>query len=239
MNHKCKQAIVLAAGYGSRLNSEIPKSLHVFNNKTILDYNIEQLIRYGFEDIIVVGGYKINLLRNILQKYSGITLLENKDYLTTGTTNTISKALPYIKDCFMLIEADFLCEDRGLYELSTTSSNSFITTPYSNYGDEAVAVFSNGRFIDVSKDPKYRESLQQVPEYCSPSHLTKNMASLMVEYDKKNGGNLNYYSTMAPVIEESNISISMIYIPKFRWSDIDFKEDIPKMQKYIDSINNL
>jgi len=237
MSHICKNAVILAAGYGSRLKSDIPKSVHSFNGKTLLEHNIDQLIRNNIENIFVVGGFKIDAISKVLDKYDKVKLIENKDYLTTGSTNTISKALPYIDDCFILIEADFLCEDRAIKELCCSTSNSFITTQYTGYGDEAVAVFSNGKFIDVSKDPKFRSGNQQNPEYCGPSHLSKDMARLMVEYDKKMGGNLNYYSTMAPVIEDNNISISMIYIPRLKWADLDYKEDIIKIKQYLD--NNL
>lgn len=231
--HKCKQAIILAAGQGFRLNVETPKSLHIFNNKTLLENNLDQLVKFGFEEIFVVCGYKKELFTPILKKYKNVLMIENIEYLKTGTTHTISKAMPYIKECFVLIEADFLCEDRGIQELFNNSGNSFITTSYSGYGDEAVAVFKNGKFVDVSKNPKYREGNQQVPEYCGPSHLTKNMAELMIEYDLKNGCSLNYYSTMAPVIQDNNISISMIYIPHFKWADLDFKEDFEKIKRML------
>ena len=55
------QAIIMAAGKGSRLGSlteDLPKSLLKINGKRILDINIAMLHRYGIWDITVVTGFK-------------------------------------------------------------------------------------------------------------------------------------------------------------------------------------
>ncbi|MCX8122633.1 MAG: NTP transferase domain-containing protein [Spirochaetes bacterium] len=59
MDSKCK-AIVLAAGKGVRMQSEMPKVLHLLGGKPLVLHVIDNLTKAGLkeEDIIVVVGYK-------------------------------------------------------------------------------------------------------------------------------------------------------------------------------------
>ena len=51
-------AIVLAAGKGVRMKSDIPKVLHPLSGKPLILYVIENLRQSGIDNIIVVVGYK-------------------------------------------------------------------------------------------------------------------------------------------------------------------------------------
>ena len=59
-------AIVLAAGRGTRMNSDTPKVLHEVLGKPIILYVLEALKKAGVKDIVVVAGYKSDLTRTIL-----------------------------------------------------------------------------------------------------------------------------------------------------------------------------
>ena len=57
--------IILAAGKGTRMNSDIPKVLHKINKKSMLNIVIETSKKLNPEKIIVVVGYKIDSIRYI------------------------------------------------------------------------------------------------------------------------------------------------------------------------------
>ncbi len=59
-------AIVLAAGRGTRMKSDTPKVLHEVLGKPIILYVLEALKKAGVKDIIVVAGYKSDLLKNVI-----------------------------------------------------------------------------------------------------------------------------------------------------------------------------
>lgn len=62
-------AIILAAGFGSRLmplTKDQPKCMVEYKNKKIIDYEIEALKSAGINEIAVVGGYLNDVLKNIL-----------------------------------------------------------------------------------------------------------------------------------------------------------------------------
>lgn len=61
-----KYAIILAAGKGSRMNSDIPKCAIDFFGKTIIERIVDACLENEFQEIIVVIGYKGEIIKNIL-----------------------------------------------------------------------------------------------------------------------------------------------------------------------------
>ena len=61
--------IILAAGKGTRMESKLPKVLHKLNNKTLIQRVLETSLELNPEKIIVIIGYKKNLIKNDLKKY--------------------------------------------------------------------------------------------------------------------------------------------------------------------------
>ena len=79
-------AIVLAAGKGSRMNSDIPKPLHIINDKTMIYTLVEKLYNSNlFEQILIVVGVNSNSIRNNLDDFkSKIVYIIQKEQLGTG-----------------------------------------------------------------------------------------------------------------------------------------------------------
>ena len=94
-----RQAIILAAGKGSRLSkytSNVPKALlPIKYGKTILERMLEQLIKNNIDNIIIVLGYQeanSNLYIKELSKTCNelnIITVNNLDYATTGTLKSL------------------------------------------------------------------------------------------------------------------------------------------------------
>ena len=64
------KAIILAAGVGKRLRpitNSIPKSMIKIRNKPILEYIVNDLVNFGFNEICVVIGHHGNQIK----KYFG------------------------------------------------------------------------------------------------------------------------------------------------------------------------
>ena len=66
------KAIILAAGVGSRMKKYtklIPKGMIIINNKTIIERQIEILESVGINKIVIVTGYKSELINYKRAKY--------------------------------------------------------------------------------------------------------------------------------------------------------------------------
>ena len=58
MNKSNTTIIILAAGKGTRMQSDLPKVLHTINGKTMLNTVLETAYKLNPEKVIVVVGYK-------------------------------------------------------------------------------------------------------------------------------------------------------------------------------------
>jgi len=74
--------IVLAAGQGSRMNSDLPKVLHSLGGKPLLQHVIDNLIKADCKRIIVVVGYKGEMVME--QIGSEVEYVWQKEQLGTG-----------------------------------------------------------------------------------------------------------------------------------------------------------
>ena len=86
---KISRAIILAAGYGSRLepvSKNVPKPLIRVNGIVMIESIIESLLDAGIKDIIIVVGYLKEQFIYLNKKYN-VKLIENKFY---NKSNNIS-----------------------------------------------------------------------------------------------------------------------------------------------------
>ncbi len=61
------KVVILAGGFGSRISEytkSIPKPMIEVNGKPIIIHIMEHYSSYGFDDFIIAGGYKVNLIKN-------------------------------------------------------------------------------------------------------------------------------------------------------------------------------
>lgn len=90
---KSLAAVVLAAGKGTRMKSEIPKVLFPVAGKPMLQYVIDALTDTGVKDIYIVVGHGSDQVR---QTISGpITWVEQKVQLGTG--HALAQAAPHLQ----------------------------------------------------------------------------------------------------------------------------------------------
>lgn len=60
------KAVILAAGKGTRMKSDLPKVVHTIEGKCLVDYAIEAMIGAGADDICLVVGYKYEVVRETI-----------------------------------------------------------------------------------------------------------------------------------------------------------------------------
>jgi UDP-N-acetylglucosamine diphosphorylase/glucosamine-1-phosphate N-acetyltransferase len=110
-------ALILAAGKGTRMKSDLAKVLHVLNGKPLLHYSLAAAKEAGAEKIVVIIGHQADKVREEFAN-SGCIFVEQKPQLGTG------HAVLQVKD----ILADYkgltviLCGDVPLLKPATIKS---------------------------------------------------------------------------------------------------------------------
>lgn len=78
------QAIVMAAGKGTRMKSDLPKVLFEVCGRPMLSFVVDALTAAGVERIIVVVGYRADLVRETLSDREDVVFVEQTEQLGTG-----------------------------------------------------------------------------------------------------------------------------------------------------------
>lgn len=87
--------VILAAGKGTRMRSNLPKVLHPIAGRSMLEHVIDTAQTLSPEKIIVVAGHGIEQVKDKL-KTSEVTIVEQAQQLGTG--HAVDQALPSIDD---------------------------------------------------------------------------------------------------------------------------------------------
>ncbi|HEX4131013.1 MAG TPA: NTP transferase domain-containing protein [Pirellulales bacterium] len=77
-------AIVLAAGKGTRMKSDLPKVLVPVCARPMIEYVLDTLEAAGFDRILAVVGYRSDLVRQRLADRRNVTFVEQTQQLGTG-----------------------------------------------------------------------------------------------------------------------------------------------------------
>lgn len=107
--YKVRRAIIVAAGFGSRMmpaTADRPKPMVKVNGTRIIDTLLRALIAVDIEDIIIVGGYQYEKLKELKKDYPTIRFLENKDYAAMNNISSAMLALDYLQGGCYFCEAD-------------------------------------------------------------------------------------------------------------------------------------
>jgi UDP-N-acetylglucosamine diphosphorylase/glucosamine-1-phosphate N-acetyltransferase len=110
-------ALILAAGKGTRMKSDLAKVLHILEGKPLLHYSIEAARRAGAEKIVVIIGHQAQKIREEFQN-SGCIFVEQKPQLGTGHAVLQAKEVLAIYQGLTVI----LCGDVPLLKPKTIKS---------------------------------------------------------------------------------------------------------------------
>lgn len=77
-------AIILAAGKGTRMKSELPKVLCPVRGKPMVEFVLAALRRAGVDHMLVVVGYRSDLVRQALRDADDVEFIEQTEQLGTG-----------------------------------------------------------------------------------------------------------------------------------------------------------
>ena len=111
------KSIILAAGKGTRMKSDIPKVLHTIFDKTLVGYVIEAVNNTGLadENYVIVGHQAERVEEYINANYKNAKCVLQSPQLGTG--HAVSMAMPYLNDFDG--EVVILCGDTPLITSET------------------------------------------------------------------------------------------------------------------------
>jgi choline kinase len=145
------QAVILAAGFGSRLRpltDDRPKALVPFGSLPVIGHALDALVEAGVKQAIVVTGYHGDALESYLADRAEISAVtvENPDYATTNTLASFAAVAHLVDDDFFLIDGDLVFEPAIVSRLLGPGTR-LAVDPSHALDDEAVKVAAEGERI--------------------------------------------------------------------------------------------
>ena len=157
-----KQALILCGGKGTRLGNltrKIPKPILKLNSKPFLEYIIQNLVRHGIKQIILLCGYNSNKIfkRFHKKKFLGATIKCVKENEVLGTGGAIINAKKNLNQYFMVCNGDTYFDfniSNFIKEFNKKFHGSIATTKIKNNSRYAKLQIKNGLINKIEKNLK-------------------------------------------------------------------------------------
>lgn len=158
------KAIILAGGLGTRLKpftEVIPKPLLPIGEKAIIEVQIENLKKHGFDEIIVATNYRSKYVESYLGDGSqyGVRLKFSLEEEQLGTVGPLSLLEEELNEPFLLMNGDILTKAnfKEIYDFSLEFEDSNLTV----VTKEIITPF---RFGSVETEGDYLINVAEKPE---------------------------------------------------------------------------
>lgn len=240
------QAIILAAGYGSRLRpltDSMPKCLTEINGKPLLVNALEILADHNItETIIVLGHMREKIIEQIGFQWNGmkITYVENTQYRNTNNVYSLYLTKDYIYEDVILLECDLFYQ-ADLIETILNSKHdcNILVSPFNpeTMDGSIVKVGNNGAVTELilgkrqQEGMDYSNTLKTVNVYKFSSDFFRNKYMPAIELYINTQQMKSYYElVLGALIYFGNDDIQVVKIDESRWAEVDDVEDLRRAE---------
>lgn len=151
-----RQAVILAAGRGTRLRDEVqdyPKGFLRVGSEPIISESIARLAAAGIDDVVIVTGYCASHYEALAAASGGLVrTVHNPRYADSGSMYSLYCARELARGPFLLLESDLVYEPRALTVLlEHPSPDALLLSGPTGAGDEVWVAVRDGCLADMSK----------------------------------------------------------------------------------------
>jgi UDP-N-acetylglucosamine diphosphorylase/glucosamine-1-phosphate N-acetyltransferase len=193
---------ILAGGEGKRMNSNIPKVLHLFNGKPMLVKIIEKSLLLKPSKIIIVTGKYNDLIQNTLSQYIDITpIIFVQQKTPLGTGHAIKCCLDYYKpeQKILILNGDMPLINKEVLEQFINSKQTnfnILVAQFSNPTGYGRIIYENNDFMEIIEEKDCNEEQKTINVvnsglYYIASELLREFIPMITNENKQN----EYYLT--------------------------------------------
>ena len=227
------QAVILAAGLGTRLGRPFPKPLTPLSDgRTIMEQQIDNLRQVFGTDVRIttVVGFKLDL---ILEAFPDVTYIYNEAYDQTNTNRSLLKALRLSTEGGVLwMNGDVVFDPQVLEKVRDVmeSDTSFICVDTAAVGDEEVkyTVDDDGYVDELSKQVVNARGEAIGINFVSASDKPTLIDQLSECSDA------DYFERgIELAISHDSMRVMPVEIGEFFAVEVDFEEDLTRANEYL------
>lgn len=221
------QAVILAAGMGSRLNAMTgggSKALVEIGGRPLLLHTLEALADHGIGPVLVIVGHEAHALQEVIGDRAEVML--NERFAETNSLYSLWLARDWIKGPFVLLNCDLFFDPRILDELLDEPGNVLAYDSTSSRGREQTKVAVKARrVVDLGKDLPSNsargESLGMIKFDAEGARAMMSVAKQLVADGQENAWVIEATRTVC-----KDITIYGLNVAGHAWTEIDFPYDL-------------
>lgn len=207
--------IVLAAGKGTRMQSDIPKVLHQVNGKSMIEHVIKQTDYLNPEKLLAVIGYEFEQVKKHLKKYQLSYVLQTKQYGTAHAVMQCKENLIDFEGNTLILSGDVpLIQSETLINLynmhinknaQATILSAKVNNPY-GYGR---IIRENDNFISIVEEKDADNNQKNIKEINAGIYIFDNKV-LFENINKINNNNNQseyYLPDIMPLLINQNYKV--------------------------------
>lgn len=240
------QAIILAAGLSKRLRpltDSIPKCLLKVGEKTILEMTINNILKNGINDFVMVTGYRGHMIKEFIgNKYPDlhIKFITNSDYENNNNSFSLWMTKDYISGNCILLDSDILFDYRIISKLLASEHKNCLAVNCNHKLSEEeikVIVDSANKILHIGKDPDPLKSKGESIgiERFSNDFFKKLALVLERKVVKEHNVNEFYEVSFQELIDQGN-GIFAVDVSEYRSMEIDTPADLKRAAAEIKNI---
>jgi choline kinase len=240
------QAIILAAGLSKRLRpltDTTPKCLLKVGEKTILEMTINNILKNGIDDFVLVTGYREIMIKEFIKsKYQDLHIkyLTNPDYENNNNSYSLWMTKDYITGDCVLLDSDILFDYRIISKLLASEHSSCLAINCNHrLGEEEIKVIvdSTNKIQHIGKDPDPLKSKGESIGIEKFSYDLFKRLSVVLERKIVKEQNVNefYEVSFQELIEKGN-GIFAVDVSEYRSMEIDTPADLERASAEIKDI---
>lgn len=236
------QAVILAAGMGSRLKEltqNNTKCMVKLNGVTLIERMLRQIDKHNLSKIVIVVGYEGQKLIDFIQELKGINTpieyIDNPIYDKTNNIYSLSLAQDYLcEDDTLLFESDLIFEDSVIdLLLNDTRPSLALVDKYESWmdgtcvkldGNDNITAFIPGKNFKYSEKDEYYKT---VNIYKFSKNFSKNSyVPFLNAYIKALGENEYYEQVLRVITLLDNPEIKAKRLQGQIWYETDDIQDL-------------
>jgi glucose-1-phosphate thymidylyltransferase len=217
-----KKAVILAAGEGKRLRpftETMPKVMLPIANKPLLEYVFDAVRKSGIDEIIVVVGYKKEVIMEYFKDYKNIKITYVTQDRQLGTAHALLQAKKHIKDSFIVLAGDNIIDSDSIVKLLKDKSEySLLIKEHPHPSKYGVVFVENRNIRRIVEKPK-----EDIGKYISTG-IYKLPRSVFTDIEQCTSEGAHALSSIIQSLVDKRKHINTIFAKS--WMDIVYPWDL-------------
>ena len=230
-----EKAIILSAGKGSRLlplTAERPKCLIELSGRSLLDWQLDSLQAAGVADIVVVTGFRDDLVDAVAARRGGVRTLFNPFYHVADNLGSVWMARAEFASDTLLLNGDTLVSPPLLDRVLGAGTGPIAVTvdEKDEYDADDMKVLRDGdRLLRIGKalEPGgyNAESIGLLAFRGEGPRLFAEQVETMM---RRPDGTRRWYLRAIDALAQAGAAVRTVSIRGEEWQEVDFPEDVEK-----------